>query len=165
MKFSCKHIAITCLLSSALLMNTGCATIFGHSNYKVNINSNPSAANVTITDKKGVEVYKGTTPAMVELKSSAGYFSKAEYHLNFHLNGYDDKTITVTGKLNGWYVGNLLFGGVLGMLIIDPASGAMYKITDTNILESLAPKATAQLQILDINSVPQSARKDLIKLN
>lgn len=37
--------------------------------------------------------------------------------------------------MNGWYVGNILFGGVLGLLIIDPATGAMYSLStkETNV--------------------------------
>lgn len=33
--------------------------------------------------------------------------------------------------MDGWYIGNLLFGGLIGMLIVDPATGAMYKLDDS----------------------------------
>lgn len=151
-----------------LFLSTGCATIFGHSSYNVTINSNPPKSEITIIDKKGIEVFKGTTPATVKLKSSTGYFSKGQYQVKYHLTGYQDKTITIDSKLNGWYFGNLLLGGVIGMLIIDPASGAMYKIKDTTYTENLEQSSQAQateLKIIDINSLPASAQKNLIKLN
>lgn len=30
--------------------------------------------------------------------------------------------------MNGWYIGNLLFGGIIGLLIVDPATGAMWTL-------------------------------------
>jgi hypothetical protein len=159
---------LSALLLFIVLLNSGCATIFGRSSYPVTINSNPPASSITITDRKGVEVYKGITPATVTLRSSSGYFARGIYQVKFHLNGYEDKTISIEGNLNGWYIGNLLIGGVIGMLIIDPASGAMYKIEDKELNETLQPTAHAQaskLEIIDINSLPKSALKDLVKIN
>ena len=57
---------------------TSCATIFGHSVYSVRINSSP-ASSFIVLDREGVEIHKGTTPQVVELKSSAGYFKRASY--------------------------------------------------------------------------------------
>ena len=65
-------------------------------------------------------MYAGSTPTTLKLKSSSGFFSKAEYYLNFSLPGYDEKTVTVSSSIEGWYWGNILLGGLLGMLIIDP---------------------------------------------
>lgn len=39
----------------------------------------------------------------------------------------------LTPGINGWYLGNLLFGGLLGWVIIDPITGAMYKFDETPI--------------------------------
>jgi hypothetical protein len=156
-----------CALSLTLL-NSGCATIFGHSNYLVTINSNPAEANITITDRKGVDVYKGPTPATVKLKSSSGYFSRGQYQVKYHLAGYDDKTVTIDSKLNGWYIGNILIGGLVGMLIVDPASGAMYKITDTTLTETLVQSKTAQvseLKVIDINNLSVLDQTRLVKIN
>ncbi len=156
-------------LVGATLFSSSCATIFGRSNYNVTIDSNPSKSSITIIDKKGATVYEGIAPATVKLKSSAGYFSKGEYHVKFHLDGYADKTITISSKLNGWYVANIFIGGLVGMLIVDPASGAMYKIDQLNVLESLEQnKTTAQVQqlkIVDINTLPAYAFKHLKKIN
>jgi len=75
-KFLFSKILPICLITLSLL-NSGCATIFGRTNYAVSINSNP-VSSVTITDRKGLEIYKGATPATVNLPSSAGYFLRGD---------------------------------------------------------------------------------------
>jgi hypothetical protein len=40
--------------------------------------------------------------------------------------------------MDGWYIGNILFGGVIGFLIVDPATGAMWKLGDP-VYGNLAP--------------------------
>ncbi|MFH6792762.1 hypothetical protein ACHRCF_16520, partial [Acinetobacter baumannii] len=42
-------------------------------------------------------------------------------------------TVEVTGTLSGWYLGNIIFGGLIGLLIVDPATGAMYKLAPKDI--------------------------------
>ena len=155
------------LVFSFLLSN--CATIVSKSSYPVSIATTPSGAQVSITDKKGKEIFKGTSPATIKLKAGAGYFSRAEYQVRMSAPGYDEKILPITFKLNGWYFGNLLIGGVIGMLIIDPASGAMWRI-DTgmdNIYETLRATTTvssASLEILDVKNVPPHLVKHLVKL-
>ena len=70
---------------------SSCATIFGKSKYPVTVNSTPNAANIIITNKKGDTIFKGTTPAVVTLKSSSGYFQKASYIIKFSAPGYSEK--------------------------------------------------------------------------
>ena len=67
--------------------------------------------------------------------------------------GYDEKIVTIDFKLNGWYFGNLLIGGVLGMLFIDPLTGAMWKIQDPVVDETLDRAATASVQAPELNIV------------
>ena len=154
-------------LMFAPLFITSCATIFGKSSYPVSINTNPNAANLSITNKKGKEVYKGQSPATVILKSGAGFFSKAEYQVKISANGYAEQIIPVNYKLNGWYFGNLLIGGFLGMLIIDPATGAMWKL-DTPPINVTLSKPTAlvepTLQILDVNTVSADVKARMVRI-
>lgn len=126
---------------ASVFLFSSCASIVSKSTYPLSINSSPSNAKVSITDKKGKEIYLGNTPATVKLNAGAGFFSKAEYQVKFSSPGYDDKIVPITFKLDGWYFGNLLLGGVLGMLIIDPATGAMWKI-ETEFLNETLSKST-----------------------
>jgi len=135
------------------------------------IKSTPAGATVTITNRNGVQVYKGTSPATVTLKSGSGFFKKESYHVRFELEGFAVREIPVECKVNGWYWGNLLIGGVIGMLIIDPATGAMYKFTTSDVWETLDAKAAisapsgSSLSVYNINDIPKDQQKNLVKLN
>lgn len=159
---------VTMLVIALPILFSSCATIFGHSSYPVSINSNPSGATVSITDKKGKEVYKGVSPATVTLKSGAGYFGKAEYQVKISSTGYAEQIIPVNYKLNGWYLGNLLLGGVIGMLIVDPATGAMWKLDtppiNVTLGKSIASIETPTLKIMDIADIPQSMKDKLVRV-
>lgn len=151
------------------ILFSSCATIFGHSSYPVTINSDPTGAAVSITDKSGKEVFKGTSPATVTLKSSSGFFARAEYQVKISAPGYAEQVIPINYKLNGWYFGNLLIGGVLGMLIVDPATGAMWKLDtpplNVNLSKLSAAAKTPQLEIINIASLPQNLKDKLVRIN
>ncbi|XXQ51474.1 hypothetical protein ACA040_000098 [Xenophilus aerolatus] len=55
-------------------------------------------------------------------------------------DGYADKEITITPTVSGWYIGNILFGGLIGMIGVDPATGGMYVFPDS-VTGSLDPAA------------------------
>jgi hypothetical protein len=118
-----------CMLA-VVVMSSGCASIVSKSNWPVNLNSSPTGANVTIKDKKGVEISRVVTPSTVYLKSGAGYFKPAYYTFLFEKEGFTSATVNAKAGFNGWYVGNLVFGGLLGILIVDPLTGAMWKMPE-----------------------------------
>jgi hypothetical protein len=148
------------------LVITSCASIVSSSSWPISINSSPSEAKISIKDKKVIEIYSGNTPATLKLKSGAGFFSKARYQVTFEKIGYDKKVVPVEFKLNGWYFGNIIFGGPLGLLIIDPATGAMFKI-ETEFLNETLSKSVAniepkELKLLDINDIPKEWKNHLV---
>lgn len=159
---------MTAIVMASVFLFSSCASIVSKSTYPLSINSSPSNSKISITDKKGKEIYLGNTPATVKLKAGAGFFSKAEYQVKFSSPGYDDKIVPITFKLDGWYFGNLLLGGVLGMLIIDPATGAMWKI-ETEFLNETLGKSTVsidpEMKIMNINDVPKSWITYLVQVN
>jgi hypothetical protein len=155
-------------LATTLLLGNSCATIVSKSRYPVAISSQPPGATFTITDIDGKEVFNGVTPMAVPLKSGAGYFQKQEYTIKFTMPGYEAKTATVKADFNGWYIGNLLFGGVIGLLIVDPLTGAMYRINDTQVQgvlttggQGMAPNMDKSLQIVSIEDVPLPLREKM----
>lgn len=109
---------------------SGCASIVSKSEYAVAINSNPDAAQFSVTNSAGQKIHSGVTPASINLKSSSGYFKGETYTIELKKEGFSPKTYTLSSSVNGWYFGNILFGGLIGMLIVDPATGAMYKLPE-----------------------------------
>lgn len=153
----------------SILSCTSCATIVSKTKYPIRIESLPQKASIIVTDRKGKEVYAGLTPANITLRSGAGFFQKAIYTITFNKAGFKERKIDVSATLNGWYFGNILIGGVLGFLIVDPATGAMYRINEVAIEETLEETKEVSLQqhslsVRDINMIPESWKKKLVKL-
>ena len=108
------------------LLSVGCASIVSKSDYPVTFNSNPSGANISIVNKKGVEIYNGKTPYTATLPASSGYFSGERYDVTANKSGFDETRMSLHSDLDAWYLGNFFSWGALG-LIIDP-TGAMFKL-------------------------------------
>ena len=94
-------------------------------------------------------------------RDSILYFqsNKQEYQIEIKKEGYSPKLFTISASLDGWYIGNILLGGLIGMLIVDPASGAMFKISEKQVNETLSPLSTSELQVYDINHLPEGVDK------
>ena len=128
--------AILTLACGSLLL-ASCASIVSKSNWPVTLSSNPVGAHVMVANKKGVNIHSSTTPSTVTLPSDSGFFRRAQYTLTFTKPGYPTRTALLQARMNGWYVGNVVFGGLIGVLIVDPATGAMWKL-DRHIHVDLA---------------------------
>jgi len=163
-----KSVFSTLCLLAVLCSFSSCASIFSRSKYPVNISTLPQGAAISIKNAEGTEVYTGVTPATVTLKASAGFLKKASYICTLSLAGYETKVVPIDYKIDGWYFGNILIGGLIGLLIIDPATGAMWKLDTEFISETLTQQTAmldkAGLQIYDINNVPASWQKNMVKI-
>ncbi|MCK0203765.1 PEGA domain-containing protein [Ornithobacterium rhinotracheale] len=164
-----KRTLIILSMLGGVLLPSSCATIVSKSNYPLTIISEPSDATVTIKDKKDTEVFSGRTPATVQLNASSGFFGKGRYQIKIEKKGFDTKVIPVEAKLDGWYFGNILFGGFIGMLIVDPATGAMYKLDKEPIVVKLE-KTTAvvnskELRVYSLNQIPKEWHQYLVKIS
>ena len=164
-----KMAKVTALLCFFSLLLSSCASIVSHSNYPMYLHSTPAGVNVSITDENGQNIFSGQTPTTVTLKSGSGYFKKAKYQVKFSALGYAEQNIPVSYKMNGWYWGNLLLGGVVGMLIVDPLTGAMWKPRDpmvdaTMVKSGNTALATPSLEIIDVNSLSATAKTNLVRI-
>lgn len=130
------------LLSLALLLSS-CASIVSKSVYPVAINSTPESIDFIIKDNNDNIVAKGKTPSTVKLKASKSIFVGADYTVDFIKNNKKIGTKSISSELDPWYFGNLIFGGVIG-LVIDPLTGAMYKLPSntTFYADGLTPSQT-----------------------
>jgi len=124
------------------LIITGCASILDGGDKSVHLTSNPAGAKVTISNDEGKVVFIQTTPAVVNLARSSGYFRGEDYRLLFEAPGYSPFETRITSQIDGWYFGNIMFGGLIGMLIVDPMTGDMYTLSPREINCSLVPSVT-----------------------
>jgi len=151
-------VIITCAFLSS------CASIVSKTNWPVSIESKPEGVHVSITNKRGVEIFTGKTPLVTKLKSGSGFFTKESYRVVMTYNGIEKRTINLECSINGWYFGNLFIGGLIGMLIVDPATGAMYRLDRKEVYEVFKENSTSQLKILDVNNIPLKWKTNLVEL-
>ena len=162
------QILTLCIVVSVL---SSCASIVSKSTWPVSVDSNPTGATVTIFNRSGRQVYKGAAPATMFLNSGAGFFKKESYVIRYELEGYPTREIPLEFRVNGWYWGNLLLGGVIGMLIVDPATGAMYKPSTDFIQATMVRNPVSGLngnpglKICSIGEIPKDMEKQLVKIN
>lgn len=153
--------------ASLLALFASCASIVSESTYPVTINTTPRHVDLLITDAYGAVVFQGQTPTTIPLKSSRGYFKPARYKVTLEYYGHRPHTFFIEADINGWYFGNFLFGGPIGFLVVDPLTGAMWKIPAQYYNFTLAPTdeaSTKSLQLLDLQQVPEHLRDKLIPL-
>jgi hypothetical protein len=146
---------------------TACCSIVSKSTYPVTISSNPPGANFTLKKANGLAMATGTTPATIMLNSSAGYFQPAKYVVEFSRKGVT-QSLPINATINGWYFGNILFGGLIGLLIVDPATGAMWRLDDTAIAtfnQTASVSRKEGICVVSVDKVPMSMRHHLVALN
>lgn len=163
-------LSLIAVTSSIILY--GCATIFGYSGPEtVNIRSTPDQATITIIDEVGTKIFEGKTPTETSLEKDNGFFSGKTYTLTISKEGYVDKTITIDTEVNGWYIGgNCLFGGLIGWLIVDPATGAMWTLDTNEIDVTLETNEQGLMQnsnttrIVLLQDVPPILRDKMVRI-
>ena len=105
----------------SVLFLQSCATIISGSRQTIQFNSNPANATVFIN-----EIEAGKTPFQKRLKRNE------EYKVSIELEGYETYETKLTKKFNEWYIGNIIFGGLVG-LVVDPITGAIYKLSPKEV--------------------------------
>ena len=120
---------VICLLVIVAVFASGCASIMhGGGDQTVGIATNPVGATII------VEGQRYTSPARVNLKRNQNYTGTVE------MGGYETASFTVTKKISGWVWGNIVFGGLIG-LVIDLAVGGAHNLTPENITVDLKKKS------------------------
>ena len=121
-----------CLLVCVVVGSLGlvsCATVLHSGPGGVTITSEPPAAQVTITNLWTRQpLLQATTPVVASLARHAGYMQPARYQIVIEKPGYQPYILTLQAHLDERYFGNIVAGGPLGLLVIDPLTGAMYAL-------------------------------------
>jgi len=155
----------------AALAASGCATIVARSSQEITITSVPEGAAVKINNKSGAAVHSGNTPLTVTLKKGRGYFKAESYTVHIAKDGYQMRDITVAGEVNGWYFGNVIFGGLIGLLAVDPATGAMYTLRPKEVSTTLDALKVSRngseqtLTVILVEDVPRELVGQLIPIS
>lgn len=151
------------------MLLSGCATIITGGSQTLTISSDPTDAQVKIYNKAGVLISNSETPQTISLKRGRGFFRGETYKIVIEKENYDTHEVIVDSRFSGWYLGNVIFGGLLGLLIIDPATGAMWTLSpDTvapQLTKTLAKNDEMQLKVALISSVPKNLRSKLQPIN
>jgi hypothetical protein len=122
---------------------SGCASIVSGGPEIVTISSNPPEAKMTLCNDRTKQCMAiGQTPYTATLDRSQGFFKPARYSIKCEKPGYGPAERTLSAGMNGWYAGNIIFGGLIGILIVDPATGAMWDIKEHNLVMNLPPVGT-----------------------
>lgn len=119
-------------ISSCLIL--GCATIIHGSKQDVGVSSSPTSANVIVDNQS-----MGQTPMTATL-------SRKDHHtVRIELEGYQLYETRLTRKASGWVFGNIIFGGIPG-LIVDAITGGLYKLTPEQVEAELRKSETALIE-------------------
>jgi hypothetical protein len=108
----------------------GCASIVSGTRQNISFASTPSGAQVMVDNQA-----MGVTPVAIKLAR------KSEHTVRITLDRYAPHEIKLTRGFNAWYLGNLVFGGVIG-LVVDAVNGAMYKLSPEQVSAALAAAGT-----------------------
>lgn len=114
-----------------LVLATGCASIVSGTTQEITFNSNPPGANCDIT-RSGASLQKVTTPSSTIVQKT-----KYDLQVTCAKPGYVTTAVTDKSGLEPWVLGNIVFGGIIG-IIVDASTGAQNKY-DTPVLVQLPP--------------------------
>jgi hypothetical protein len=104
---------------------TKCATIIHGSKQNVVILSEPKKASIEID---GINM--GLTPYVARITRRDKHLVKVQ------IDGYIPYEITLKRKLDGWIFGNIIFGGIIG-IVVDAATGSMYRLSPKDVAAEL----------------------------
>lgn len=106
------YIAVT-----ALALLSGCASIASGTTQEIAVTSSPTGATCDVS-RQGMTLQQITTPASPMIKKS-----KYDLSIQCSKSGYQNAAVIDPSGVEPWVFGNILFGGLIG-LIIDVSDGA-----------------------------------------
>jgi hypothetical protein len=135
------HVTFALIL---VLFTVNCSSIVHGTTQQVKVDSEPSGAAVTVECGDVANDPKLVTPAVVNLHRKPDYCA-----LKLNKEGYAPKEVRFAQKVSGWYFGNILVGGLVG-LIVDAANGAMWNRNVSPATKegvSVAPKGEVKVTL------------------
>ena len=97
---------------------SGCASIIKGTTQSIAITTSPvGGANCSLHSKEGT--WNVVTPGVAKVDKT-----KEDIRIHCTKDGYQDADATIPSNFEGWTLGNLLLGGIIGVGV-DAATGAM----------------------------------------
>ncbi len=115
------------LLTFAITVISGCASIVTGTDQTLTFNSEPDGATVTVAGR-----VVGKTPLSVQIDKGKNQ------SLTFEKEGYKTYTTQLSTTTNAWFWGNIVIGGLLGSTT-DGASGAINEFSPDQYFITLTP--------------------------
>lgn len=161
---------IAAAVAASAFLLAGCASIFAGTSQKFDIKSDPHSANIEIRDENDEVVFTGTTPDTVKLKKKQAYFVAKEYEVTIEKSGFKPVVITLRPSAGGWYiVGNAFIGGLIGWVIVDPLTGAMWTYRPKEIDKALEHQVSEldedTISVVLLEDVPAERRDEMVRIN
>jgi hypothetical protein len=159
------------VLLCAGFLSGGCASIVHAGNRNVTISSDPPGAKASVSRTGGEVVSVQTTPCTVSLDPKGGYFKGQSYTLTLDLAGYRSTTVELRASLSGWYFGNILLGGLIGMVVVDPLTGSMWNIEPDHIEQKLTASQAAIIRnrtgfvVVLVSDLTSHEREHMARIN
>ena len=120
------------------LIGSGCASIVHQTTQEVSVSSNPSGAVITVACGDVFNDPKLLTPAVVTVHRKPDHCV-----IGLAKEGYQSKEVSLKKAVSGWYIANLLAGGIVGF-IVDAANGAMWNRTPSGVDVTLEPNSATE---------------------
>ena len=140
-------IKIGFIVGVILFSLTSCSAIMNGSTQDVRIKASESKATIYVDGMK-----RGITPKVVRLQRGTPHL------IEIKKDGFDTYQITTHNSIAGAFWGNLLCGGVIG-IVIDLATGSAYDI-EPNFISADLFKSTVMLHKYDSDKFTQIFIKD-----
>lgn len=162
--------ALSSVIAASVLLS-GCASIVHGGPRSVPVASSPPGAKVSIYDRSHALVSTNTTPFIATLPTKYGYFKGQSYRLVFEMPGYASSEVNLESSVSGWYFGNLLVGGLIGMLVVDPLTGSMFNLSPEKIEQPLntaqadAVHSRNEVMVVLLSQTTEAERARMVKVN
>ncbi len=153
-----KQVSLVALACAVAL--SGCGSIINGSTQNMSVQTTPSNANISLLSSSGALITQSQGSLFYNLKRSDGFFNGANYNLKIEADGYNTQIIPLTSSASGWYLaGNILLGGLIGWLIVDPATGGMWAIEAENTMD------IENLKVVLLKDVDEAMMDKAIKIS
>ena len=146
------------LFLSSIVGLTGCATIMTDDHQAIAVETDPPGARC--------QVFQGGVPiGVIDATPGTVYLAKGRHDVTIGCDryGYFPKAVAVQPHFQDWTVGNILYGGSLGVLV-DASSGAINEYPHTvTVLMNRQPRVGEKVADTERLSQLEAARHHRIR--